>query len=193
VSVFEPDLPLESERLLFRAFVLEDLEDVRRYQSDPGITRYLMWGPRTVDEVRASLDWKIASRSISAEGDALALAAVRKDTGQLVGDFILNWASEEHRLGEIGYIVHPDHHGHGYATEGGRVMLRLAFDGMRLHRVIGRLEARNRASARVLEKLGMRPEAHLVENEYVKGEWQSELVYAMLEREWAGRRGATVA
>jgi RimJ/RimL family protein N-acetyltransferase len=55
---------------------------------------------------------------------------------------------------------------------------------MGFHRVIGRTEARNLASARVLEKLGMRREAHLVENEWVKGEWQSELVYALLEHEW---------
>ncbi|MDP9231451.1 MAG: GNAT family N-acetyltransferase, partial [Actinomycetota bacterium] len=58
------------------------------------------------------------------------------------------------------------------------------FEDLRLHRVIGRAEARNVASARVLEKLGMRQEAHLIENEYVKGEWQSELVYAILDREW---------
>ena len=48
-----------------------------------------------------------------------------------------------------------------------------------------RAEARNGASARVLEKLGMRLEAHLVENECVKDEWQSELVYAVLDREWS--------
>ena len=53
-----------------------------------------------------------------------------------------------------------------------------------MHRVIGRLEARNAASARVLERLGMRQEAHMIENEYVKGEWQSEVVYALLDREW---------
>ena len=62
-------------------------------------------------------------------------------------------------------------------------MVALAFGTYDLHRVYGRLEARNTASARVLEKLGMRQEAHLVENEWVKGEWQSELVYALLARE----------
>jgi RimJ/RimL family protein N-acetyltransferase len=59
-----------------------------------------------------------------------------------------------------------------------------ALEVVGLHRVIGRLEPRNRGSARVLEKLGMRREAHLVENEWVKGEWQSDLVFAMLAREW---------
>ena len=53
--------------------------------------------------------------------------------------------------------------------------------------MIGRLEPRNAPSAKVLERLGMRLEAHLVENEWVKGEWQSELVYAILEREWRAR------
>lgn len=63
-------------------------------------------------------------------------------------------------------------------------MLRLGFDGLNLHRITGRLDARNTASARVLEKLGMRREAHLIDNEHVKGEWASELIYAMLAREW---------
>ncbi len=73
-------------------------------------------------------------------------------------------------------------------------VLDFAFGPIGLHRVIGRLEQRNVGSVRVLEKLGMRREAHLVENEWVKGEWQSELVYAILAREWgdgsAGKRRA---
>ena len=54
-----------------------------------------------------------------------------------------------------------------------------------MRRVIGRLDARNAASARVLEKLGMRREAHLIENEWVRGEWQSELSYACSRRRMA--------
>jgi RimJ/RimL family protein N-acetyltransferase len=94
------------------------------------------------------------------------------------------WRSAEHRQGEVGYILHPAHERRGYATEGARAMLALGFDGLGLHRIYGRIDARNAASARVLERLGMRREAHLVENEWVKGEWQSELVYAILAREW---------
>ena len=78
----------------------------------------------------------------------------------------------------------PGYHGRGYATEASRPLLAFAFEVLGLHRVVGRLEPRNPASARVLEKLGMRREAHLVGNEWVKGEWQSEDVYAVLDREW---------
>ena len=92
-----------------------------------------------------------------------------------VADVVLHWVSREHGLAEVGYVVHPDHAGRGYATEATRPLLAVAFDALRLHRVIGRTEGRNIGSARVLEKLGMRREAHLVENEFVKDEWQSEL------------------
>ena len=106
------------------------------------------------------------------------------ESGELVGDVSLLWASEAHRQGELGFVLHPSHQGNGYATEASRPMLAFAFEELGLHRVVGRLEPRNAGSARVLEKLGMRREAHLVENEWVKGEWQSELVYALLAREW---------
>jgi RimJ/RimL family protein N-acetyltransferase len=109
----------------------------------------------------------------------------------VIGDCTLWRVSREHRLGEIGFVFHPDHQGRGYATEAGRELLRLAFAEHGCHRVIGRLEARNAASARVLERLGMRREAHLLENEWVKGEWQSELAYAILEHEWRTQTGAS--
>jgi RimJ/RimL family protein N-acetyltransferase len=85
-------------------------------------------------------------------------------------------------------MFHPDHHGRGYATESGLPLIDFGFEVCGFHRIIGRLEARNAASARVLEKLGMRREALLIENEWVKGEWQSEIDYALLEREWRAQR-----
>ncbi|HET7450375.1 MAG TPA: GNAT family protein [Gaiellaceae bacterium] len=77
------------------------------------------------------------------------------------------------------------HQGKGFATEAARAVVDWAFATAGMHRVVGRTEARNAASARVLEKLGMRLEAHFVENEWVKNEWQSELVYSVLDREWS--------
>jgi RimJ/RimL family protein N-acetyltransferase len=186
MRTMEPAYPLETERLLLRPFAEGDLDALYAIHSRADVARYLYWRPRTRDEVRAVLGRKTRSAAIDAEGDTLSLAVVLKATIELIGDCNLTWLSREHRQGEIGFIFHPDHHGRGYATEAGHVLLRLAFDGLKLHRVIGRLEVRNAASARVLEKLGMRREAHLVENERVKGEWQSELVYAILDREWAG-------
>jgi RimJ/RimL family protein N-acetyltransferase len=185
--VVDPGRRLETERLILRTLTLDDFDALYSYQSRSDVARYLYWGPRTEDEVRVALEKKLASTAIRSEEDVLALAVVLKATNEMVGDFILQLLSEEHRVAEIGFIVHPDHHGQGYATEAGRALLGIGFDELKLHRVIGRAEVRNVASARVLEKLGMRQEAHFVENEFVKGEWQSELVYAILDWEWWGR------
>jgi RimJ/RimL family protein N-acetyltransferase len=182
----QPAYPIETERLLLRPFTAGDFDALYAYQSRDDVTRYLYWGARTQDEVRKALEFKIAGLAIRSQGDAIVLAAMLKETGELIGDLDLCLVSDEHRQGEIGYVLHPDHQGHGYATEAGRVLLKIAFEDLKLHRVEGRVEVRNVGSARVLEKLGMRREAHLVENEFVRGEWQSELVYAMLDREWTG-------
>jgi len=164
-----------------RPFTLEDVAAVHAFHSRDDVARWLYWEPRDEDEVRAVLESHIARPRES--GLVLAIEV----DGNVIGH--ANLVVGEHRQGEIGFIVDPAHQGHGYATRAGEAMLELAFETYDLHRVVGRLEPRNAASARVLERLGMRKEAHLIENEWVKGEWQSEAIYAILAREWREARG----
>lgn len=182
--VHEPAWPIATPRLLLRPFQASDLEALHAIHGDEENVRWLYNDARTLAETRELLALKTAGSALRAEGEWLSAAVELRATGELVGDISLLWASVPHRQGELGFVFHRAHQGHGYATEAAWPMLAFAFEVVRLHRVIGRLEPRNRGSARVLAKLGMRREAHFVENEWVKGEWQSELVYAMLEREW---------
>jgi RimJ/RimL family protein N-acetyltransferase len=182
--VLKPDYPLRTERLILRPFTPSDLRQLHSFHSLPEVTRFLYWQPRDLAQVREVLDDKIARSTLHEEGQALALAVELAATGALVGDCSLFWLSRQHRQGEIGFVFHPAHHGQGLATEAARELLRLGFDQLGLHRMIGRCDARNTGSARVMERLGMRREAHLVENERFKGEWADELIYAMLNREW---------
>jgi RimJ/RimL family protein N-acetyltransferase len=75
-------------------------------------------------------------------------------------------------------------------TEAADAMLALGFDGLGLHRITARTDARNAASHAVLRRLGMRQEAVLRENEWFKGEWTDEIDFAILESEWRSRRFA---
>ena len=188
--MLRPEYPIETERLLLRPYREADIDALHDIQSRPEVVRYLYWEPRTREQVetviRESSDQIDGEGgALDGEGGALTLAIQPRGSDAMVGDVVLMYHSEVHRQGEIGYVLHPDHQGHGYATEAAREMLRLGFEQLDLHRIAGRLEARNSASAAVLERLGMQLEGHLRENEWVKGEWQSELVYAMLATEWA--------
>jgi RimJ/RimL family protein N-acetyltransferase len=189
--MLRPAYPVATARLLLRPFEPDDLESLVAIHGDPGVVRYLYWEVRDRDELRGVLADKQRRVQLAKEGDVLNLAAVLADTGDLVGDVTLFWHSEQHRQGEVGYIMHPAHGGRGYATEASRALLRIGFEELGLHRITGRIAAPNVASARVLERLGMRREAHFVENEHVKGEWSDEVVYALLDREWRAGQAAT--
>lgn len=178
----QPEWPIETERLVLRPYTEADFDALHALYSDASVARWLYDGPSTVDETEARLRRKRDGHSLSEE-QGLSAAVELRD-GTYVGDVGLFYmAPAQHRSIELGFSFAPAHQGNGYATEAARALVDWAFS-VGLHRVYGRLEPRNVASARVLEKLGMRREAHLVENEWVKGEWQSELVYAILEREW---------
>jgi RimJ/RimL family protein N-acetyltransferase len=90
-------------------------------------------------------------------------------------------------VAEIGWALHRDYQGKGYAFEAASAVLELAFATLGLHRVAAELDPRNDASVALCLRLGMRHEAHFVEDMMFKGDWADTGVYAILAREWLGR------
>ncbi|WP_375491609.1 GNAT family N-acetyltransferase [uncultured Jatrophihabitans sp.] len=181
--------PIHTERLTLRQIdPIRDVDAIHAYASREDVCRYIPWTPKTRAEVAAWLPNRCAI-AINKPGTAASLAIVVRETGELVGDTMFMWESEEHQLCEIGYALNPEHAGRGYATEAARALLALAFDTFDMHRVMARVDERNPASAAVLRKAGMRLEATLVENEWFKGTWSTELDFAILQSEWRSRQG----
>lgn len=180
---YEPVLPVRTERLVLRAFGESDLEALLVFHADPAVVRYVPFPPRSGEGMATALASKRSGTALRAQGDHLDLAVTRHD-GTLVGDIVLMLHSVEHDTVEVGYIFDPAYAGHGYATEAVRALLGLAFEGLRAHRALARIDARNQPSRALCERLGMRLEAHLLDNEWFKGEWTSETDYALLAREW---------
>jgi RimJ/RimL family protein N-acetyltransferase len=180
--------PLTTERLIIRALTPDDVERHHVLFADPDVVRYLYFGPFD----RPAAQEHLARRSIvdlPVEGGWINFGVEVKGEGVLIGELAMGFISATHAHYEVGYVFDPAYAGHGYATEGTAMIVELAFSGLGAHRVSGRLDARNDPSARVLERLGMRREANFIENEYVKGEWTDELVYAVLAPEWRALRG----
>lgn len=184
--MLNPDYPVQTARLELRPFQDDDAEELYAYHRREDVTRYLFWEPRDRDEAEKALQHKIAEYRIDDEGQVLCLAVVERSGQRLIGEVNLNWTSRQHRQGFIGFVFNPEFQGRGFATEAADAVLRLGFDNLGLHRIIATCDARNSASARVMQRLGMRLEAHHVHNRIFKGEWNEELVYALLEEEWKG-------
>jgi RimJ/RimL family protein N-acetyltransferase len=185
--MLEIDQPLATPRLLLRPFTDADLDDVASYYALPEVVRFLYGEVRSRDDVRELLVTRRLRYRLAEEGDIASLAVVLVETGRVIGEVTLSWVSAVHRQGEFGFVFHPDQQGRGYASEAAARMLDLAFDELGLHRVYGRTDGNNAASAALMSRLGMRQEAHFVQNEIFKGEFGDELVFAILADEWRAR------
>ncbi len=183
-----PRLPVRTDRLLLRPFTPVDLPVFHAIYAREDVCRYLPWPPQTMDASRQMLERIRGMTAIGPDADALRLAVILPSSQALIGDVSLWRTSREHNQAEIGFVLHPEHHRHGYAIEAMRALLRIGFEEAGIHRIVGRCDARNTPSASLMERLGMRREAHFRENEFLKGEWTDEQVYAILDREWVPKR-----
>ncbi|MGH3094842.1 MAG: GNAT family N-acetyltransferase [Streptosporangiales bacterium] len=170
--------------MLLRPLSVADTEALVAYRSIEDVCRFVPFEPMTSESVAEKLVGGWTRAVIAAEGDAVTLGVELAEIGQVIGDVMLFFQSVEHRGGEAGWVFHPDYSGRGYATEATHALLHLAFDQLGLHRVVARVDARNRASLRLAERLGMRREALLVKNEWFKGVWSDEIDLALLADEW---------
>ncbi len=180
--------PVLSERLVIRPLEASDLARHHDIFSNPDVVRYLYDEQLGLQAAQEHLVRRCNS-DLPVEGSWTNFAVEVRGEGDLIGELGLGNVSAGHAQCEIGYVIDPRYHGHGFGTEGAALMIEIAFSVLGAHRVSGRLDARNVASAAVLERLGMRRQAHFVENEFVKGEWTDELIYGVLESEWRALRG----
>lgn len=187
-SVLRPRYPVSTERLLLRPLTDRDADALLVYRGRPDVCRYLPFEPMTRKVINERMASQWARTELTDEGQALTLGVELADTGELIGDVVLFWHSRQHAGGELGYVFRPDFGGRGYATEAANALLCLGFEGLGLHRIVARIEARNEPSVRLVRRLGMRQEACLVHNEFFKGEWSTELDFAMLADEWRAQR-----
>ena len=181
---------LKTDRLILRPFEPSDLEAMAAYYSLPEVQRYLDWRARDRVEIKAALDAMRKETRLTRPGDTLTLAVIRKSDGLLLGQVSLRWTDATAAQAEIRFVFNPLYHRQGYATEAVKAAISFGFDAYNLHRIFARCAGSNLASARLMRGLGLRLEAHYREHALFQGEWDEELHFATLDREW--QRGAKV-
>ena len=174
---------LTTKRLVLREFDEDDWPDVLAYQSDPRYLRYYPWTERTPEDVQGFVQVFVAQQHEDPR-TKYQLAIDLKPAPNIIGNCGIRMKSAGAHEADIGFELAPQHWGRGYATEAARAMVHFGFTELGLHRIWSWCIVDNVASARVLEKIGMRPEGRLRENEYFKGRWWDTLLYGILNFEW---------
>ena len=173
---------LRTERLILRPFESGDVDDVFEYARDREFGRFLaVPDPYTRDDaeryvaIQVEADWsKLASLAITFRGSVVGGIDLRIDPAE--------------RNAGMGYSVARPLWGRGLVTEAAAEVIRLAFEGYRLHKVWAHADVRNEASWRVMEKIGMSREGLLREHHMVRGEPGDVYSYGILRSEWKRSR-----
>jgi RimJ/RimL family protein N-acetyltransferase len=176
-------LHLESLRLILRPFQDSDLERFLAYRNDPEVAKYQSWSlpyPRASGVQFVNL-MKLSNPA--SQGEWYQVAVELKSAREMIGDVAFCTLIFDEQQALIGYSLARPYWRQGYAFEAVSTLLEYLFEERGLHRVIAECDVDNVASWRLLEKLGFRREAHLVENVYFKGKYGSEYHYALLARE----------
>ncbi len=177
------DWPVQTPRLSIRPAVAADAAAMYAYRGQQDVAHWLTTWPRDASQWERHLATRLGSQLV-----------VERD-GVLIGDLQLDildpWSQHEVRdeaagtLAEIGYVFDPAYAGQGLATEAGQALLRIAFDGVGVRRVIAQCFAVNEPSWRLMERLGMRLEQRSAKAElHRSGEWLDAMTYALLRDEW---------
>jgi RimJ/RimL family protein N-acetyltransferase len=145
---------VETERLILRHLVLDDLDDLYALYCDPDVSKYIPDMPRNYEEIREELVWHMNGHPQHPE---LGLwATVHKETGEFIGRCgLLPWIIEGRFEVEVAYLIGKIYWGQGFGTEAAQAILNYGFKKLNLSRLICLIDSKNLASIRVAEKIGM--------------------------------------
>jgi RimJ/RimL family protein N-acetyltransferase len=181
-----PD-PLSSERLRLRRLRGEDAAPLCAYRSLPEVARYQYWDSFGLDDAARLIESQ-SKADPNIPGTWFQLAITHAATGGIIGDCGLHCQKSDPRQMEIGITLAPSHQARGYADEAVECVLDFVFGSLGSHRVFAAVDVLNRPAIALCRRLGLRQEAHFLDNLWFKGRWSSEFVFAILKREWEEQR-----
>lgn len=169
-------MEFKTERLIIRPFNDNDLQDVFQIYNNAATCKYLLHDKWTHENKQKEFHRKLESNVLTKE-TPLNLAVVNGT--KVIGDLAV-WYTEMKDTVEIGYSFSQEASGKGYATEAVSGLVNKLFSEFKVHRIQANLDARNEASQKLCERVGMRKEAHFIQDYWSKGEWTDSMVYGML-------------
>lgn len=169
-------LPRLGSGFMLRRLSTDDLAAFQAYRHDPELGRYQGWSPMSDAEASAFLT-EMHTAPLPNPGSWTQMAIAEPTTQRLIGDIGV-FLDQDGRYAEIGFTLARHAQGHGVGTAAVREAIRLIFESSAADRVCGITDARNTASIRLLERVGMRRVE--TKNAIFRGEPCVEHVYAVV-------------
>lgn len=176
-------LPCVYGRLHIREFTAGDRETLLEFTRQPDLLKYMIFSLATEKEVDEFL-YMAADQAAREDRTDWHLALEEKDRPGFIGSVALMREKDAPSSAELGYWFRREAWGKGYATEASRFILEMGFTTIGLHRIWGKCHTENIASARVMEKLGMKREGTVREHVWMRDHYRSSRLYSMLEQEY---------
>jgi len=174
--------PLIGDLTTLREFRPSDLDDYLAIVGDNRVTSWLSFDTRDRDQAEKSLAETLERAARDDRADYL-LVVTRLHDDRMVGFARLGPTGV--KAAHLGYAIHADHWGHGYATDASRTLLRFAFTTLGKHRVSAAIGPDNEASIAVVKRLGFSYEGRIRHHVFTNGNWRDSLLYSLLEHEYA--------
>ncbi len=173
-------LPIGTSRLLLRNLEHIDLHDILDILAHPSVARVA--NVKADDSlIKAYIDKQCGYQPFQ-EGKYYDLAVEHRTEAKVIG--LIGMLCEPHQQGAIGWVLGFEYRGNGYAFEGAEALIGYAFSNLRLHRIYAKTNIINIPLWKLMERLGMRREAHLRETEIRDDQWIDMLIYAIFTDEW---------
>lgn len=180
----EKSLVMQGTNVSIRPYRLSDVDDVLIYASCDAVTEHTTWTAQDRDGVTAYI------REALDTPTSVERAIVWNRTDAVIGGVHV-WMTADTAVAELGYVVNPAYAGLGVATEVAQWCVQFAFLEWHVGHVLGRCRPENGASARVLEKLGMRLLDTITDDVVVRGIKRSSLVFGVTRSDWVATTGTS--
>ena len=183
-KIFSNIPTVETDRLILRKVTIDDVDDMNEYSKNQLITEYLTWSPHP--DKAYTFEYISYLQTRYKTGDFYDWAVVWKETNKMIGTCGFTRFDYQNNSAEIGYVLNPEFHGRGIATEAVLKTIEFGFSNLALNRIEGRFMVENSASRRVMEKSGMQFEGIRREGMLIKGIYRNIGICSILKKEYLG-------
>jgi len=173
---------IKTRRLTLRALNIGDAQRILEYRSSPEVSRFQSWGTDSAQLIESYIR-DLAALTPGTPGPWYQIG-ITLSSAALIGDCGFRVLESDPRQAEIGIALAPEFHNLGYATEALQALLDYLFVKLGKHRVFGSVDPANLRSIKLLQRVGMREEAHFIKSLWFKGEWVDDVILAILASAW---------